>query len=244
MLRILTFHKVARFDLSGTWNTPEQMERFLMTISERRIDVLSLSRLSSDPIRFIADKKLHLLITFDDGDEGIYRYLLPVLKRIELPIAVFLITGYIGRVQSWDRFSRSRQLSWAQIFKLRDLGCEFGSHSVSHRDLTQLNLDELRMELLQSRRSIKDKLGECDAIAYPYDRVNPWVAQVAERIGYRVGFGSKNLPPLSLVRERIFRTDTNSSFQAKIAPRESLLLRWERFKARIINLFSIAAMKR
>ncbi|HIE05999.1 MAG TPA: polysaccharide deacetylase family protein [bacterium (Candidatus Stahlbacteria)] len=244
MLRIITFHKVRSFDLGGTWNTPKQMESFFAYIVANKIDVISLSALAADPAGYLADTDLHLLLTFDDGDDGIYRLLLPMIRTHSIPVCVFLITGFIGRSQSWDIINSSRQLGWSEIRELRELGVEFGSHSVTHRDLTRLNDRELWFELEESKRVLAGELGSCFAISYPYDRVDNRVIRMAEEAGYRIGFGNKDKPPFSIVRERVFRTDTLGSFKIKTNKADSLLLRWERFKARVINIFSIASMKR
>ncbi|HID32178.1 MAG TPA: polysaccharide deacetylase family protein [bacterium (Candidatus Stahlbacteria)] len=244
MLRVLGFHKIQRFSLGGTWNTPGQIETFFQTLQASGFDLVSLKQLVRDPLKIINDNDFHIMITFDDGDCGLYRYLLPIIRRSYLPVTVFIITGYIGENQSWDIFSSSRHLNWDEIYELKDAGFEFGSHSVHHYDLTRLGLDEVKKELSESKRLIEERLGECLGVVYPFDRVNERVVKTAREVGYRVGFGSKEIIPLSLRRERIFRTDNLKSFKVKIQPEESLLLRWERFKAKVINLFSMAAMKR
>lgn len=44
-------------------------------------------------------------ITFDDGYRNIYRYAYPVLRRLELPATVFVVTDFLqgGRALWWDR---------------------------------------------------------------------------------------------------------------------------------------------
>lgn len=244
MLRIVTFHKIRNFDLGGTWNTPDQMASFFSYIVDNKIDVIKLSDLASEPFKYLNDEALHLLITFDDGDEGIYKYLLPIMQEFSLPACVFLISKYIGKNQSWDIFGNSRHLNWDEIRALKDQGFEFGSHSVSHCDLTRMKDEGLRFELEESRRIIEKRVGSCCAITYPYDRVDKRVMDMAKKVGYKVGFGNKDFAPLSIKRERIFRTDNLSSFKIKVSRYDSLLLRWERFKSRVINVFSVAAIRR
>jgi peptidoglycan/xylan/chitin deacetylase (PgdA/CDA1 family) len=62
---------------------------------------------------------------------------------------------------------------------------EFGSHTNLHRHLPGLPDEELRQELLDSRRRIAERLGSCDCLAYPFGEWDERVADAARAAGYR-----------------------------------------------------------
>lgn len=83
-------------------------------------------------------------------------------------------------------------LDWDQVRKMRDLGMAIGSHTCSHRILSQLRLDEQEQELAESKRIIEAAIGdEVMSLAYPVGGVETFTAatrQMAEQCGYRLAF--------------------------------------------------------
>jgi Predicted xylanase/chitin deacetylase len=60
-------------------------------------------------------------------------------------------------------------MNWDELAGHADRGVLIGSHSVSHPHLAELNDDELRRELNESKAEIEDRLGRfCSDLAYPY----------------------------------------------------------------------------
>lgn len=65
-------------------------------------------------------------------------------------------------------FALSRPLAWGQVREMADAGIEFGSHSVSHPVLSQLEDDELKHELEESKRTIEEQVGQpVQTLSYP-----------------------------------------------------------------------------
>lgn len=59
-------------------------------------------------------------------------------------------------------------LNWEEIREMRNNGIEFGSHTMTHPVLSQLeNKEELKYELRESKRIIEDRLGK-NVIAFSY----------------------------------------------------------------------------
>jgi peptidoglycan/xylan/chitin deacetylase (PgdA/CDA1 family) len=66
------------------------------------------------------------------------------------------------------------------IQEISDLGHEVGSHTCTHKDLTQLSKDKLKHELRASRLLLEDITGkEITGIAYPYGYFNAKVLSAA-----------------------------------------------------------------
>jgi peptidoglycan/xylan/chitin deacetylase (PgdA/CDA1 family) len=123
-----------------------------------------------------------------------------------------------------------RSLDWAAVAEMRDAGMEFGSHTNSHPRLTTLGNQELRQELLDSRRHIAERLGRCDSLAYPFGAWNERVARAAADAGYRFAFtlpaGAQRIAgPLSIPRIAIDHRDDERRFALKLsAPGRRVML--------------------
>ncbi len=133
------------------------------------------------------------VLTFDDAYFDVYAYALPVLQRRGWPAVFFVPTCKIAdsaetRI-SWDEGPDPRGATWDELRALRDAGMDFGSHSVSHPNLTRLPAEDARRELNDSRAELERRLERpIRALAYPGGRQSAEVRELARRAGYSLAF--------------------------------------------------------
>ena len=100
----------------------------------------------------------------------------PILKVYGFRAVVFLVTKQIGGVNFWDREKGEPQeplLNMAQVKALALNGIEFGSHSHSHHDLTQLPLSAVESDVRASKAVLEGALGiKIAAFSYPYGKLD------------------------------------------------------------------------
>ncbi len=112
-----------------------------------------------------------LAITFDDC----YRdnlFAARVLSEHGLPATFFVPTAYVGtdHVFAWDRgLKQMANLTWDDVHEMLRLGHEIGSHTVTHADLAQAPEEQARRELVESKKTLEDKLHRpVRWFAYPF----------------------------------------------------------------------------
>lgn len=72
-----------------------------------------------------------------------------------------------------EKYDSDKPLNWKQVKKLSNSGVEIGSHCCNHNILHSLQPKELiRLEIVESKKIIKKKLGRCDYFAYPNGSIN------------------------------------------------------------------------
>jgi len=107
------------------------------------------------------------VITFDDGYADFYRHAFPELDRYGFTATVFLPTGYIGTAPV--QFKGKDCLTWSEVRELRRHGMWFGSHTVTHPQLSTLDANAVKDEIANSKQTIEHNLGELvDSFAYPF----------------------------------------------------------------------------
>lgn len=234
MVKAIQFHRVTpEVQFCGTWNRPGQFEDFIRSIRPMTDIVMPWDGTSG------------VVITFDDGDASIYEHAFPILKKYGVRAVVFLVAGYIGRDDLWDLSplgKRRRHLSWNEIMHMKERGIAFGSHTMSHRNLTRLSVHELDYELRESKRSLERRLGKVDCISYPFNRTNNTVLERVRAAGYRFGFGGPGRDDLLIKKEAVYITDNVRSLRMKITERPPIAYRYERIKQQVINYFTITTM--
>jgi O-antigen/teichoic acid export membrane protein/peptidoglycan/xylan/chitin deacetylase (PgdA/CDA1 family) len=140
----------------------------------------------------------HVFLTFDDGFRDNFSEALPLLDRYGFKALVFLVPPLVDsaaplawpEIGIWrDRYPGVlRSLSWSEVEAMADAGIEFGSHTLTHPSLPALDDERLRQELVESRARIKDRLGACEAVAYPFGAWDVRVGAAAIDAGYTFGF--------------------------------------------------------
>ena len=113
------------------------------------------------------------VITFDDGYRNFYTVARPLLIEHKMPAAMFLIVDRVRHngdtgVASWAETDDETYLSWSEIKQLAEQGIEFGSHTCTHRKLTEISPAEVDTELRKSKEAITRELHSPDLpLAYP-----------------------------------------------------------------------------
>ena len=137
-----------------------------------------------------------VMITFDDGHESNYTIALPILKKYNFKATFFITTDFIDQVG----YMTSRQINL-----LRDSGMSVQSHAKTHLFLNELNNEQIRIELDESKKKLEDILGKpVQSISMPGGRYNNSVIELARQINYLALFCSnpyyfKKLDGISII---------------------------------------------
>jgi peptidoglycan/xylan/chitin deacetylase (PgdA/CDA1 family) len=131
-------------------------------------------------------------ITFDDGYRDFMNNAWPILHDARMTATVFLPTAWIDEPRL--RMAVRACLTWNEVRELADSGVEFGSHTVSHPHLSDLPLDQVAFELMESKHKIEQQLGRpCRGFSYPYafpsanSRFRSFLHETQLRAGYEWG---------------------------------------------------------
>lgn len=133
-----------------------------------------------------------VILTFDDGWQGVYTIAFPILKKYNFPATLFVYTDLVN--------GNKKTLSWAQVAELDRGGVDIQCHTKTHRNLNKSKdqeslenyLRDVKNEITESARIIKEKLNkEVKYLAYPYGDTNNLVVAFLKQKGYRGAFTVK-----------------------------------------------------
>lgn len=142
------------------------------------------------------------LLTFDGVYQSVYnnRKLWSYWFWLRRPI-LFVTGNYVGGDNSFeaenkqiDEWMFERYCTWDEIIEMKNV-VDIGWHTWSHRDLTQLSLDEIVREITPPF--------PMKYFAYPYGRFNDKVLQAVEAAGYKEAFGVADGDDTRFQRTRI-----------------------------------------
>ncbi|MFD9562859.1 polysaccharide deacetylase family protein [Streptomyces sp. NPDC059994] len=125
-----------------------------------------------------------VLITFDDGYEGVHRHALPVLVKHGFAATLFVSTGWLRGAHE-EGGALDTMLDWDQVRELAAAGTEIGGHSHTHPQLDQLTDDRLWFETLRCKEIVTEELGTRPAsFAYPYGYSSRRVRRTVRAAGF------------------------------------------------------------
>ena len=166
-------------------------------------------------------------ITFDDAFENLLYNALPAINKYRIPTTIFVPSGNLGDYPKWNIAQThpdktQKVMTKKQIQDLSDTpNIEIGSHTVSHPYLTNLNEEDLKRQLTESKAFIENIIGKpINSISYPHGDYNDNVILAAKQAGYTYGYTvepkniSSNQILMTIPRYAILPTD--SIFKIKL----------------------------
>ena len=183
LLPILCYHKVG----------PENQEG-------RRLNVAS-STLESHVRHFCRKRKRFaragdlesgipqgcVCFTFDDAYVSAIAHGVEIMARHGVWGTFFAVPGHIGGDSSWDRGFEKPLAGWDELLAAQAEGMEIGNHTLTHRDLSQLDLEEQVAEIEAAEDLLIEHGLDCRSLCYPYGKFDANSRLAVERAGYKVG---------------------------------------------------------
>lgn len=159
--------------------SPENFEAQIKWLKDDHYQTIKLQDLAdsnrTELSRVYFKKKKPIILTFDDGYEDAYTQAYPVLKKYGFIGTFFIITEYTGR---------ENRLTHTQIDEMTKSGMEFGSHSLTHPDLTKISLEDAKSQIVNSK-------GDWLTFCYPSGKYNSDIINLIKDAGYLAAVTTK-----------------------------------------------------
>ncbi|MFL5895796.1 MAG: polysaccharide deacetylase family protein [Thermoleophilaceae bacterium] len=214
---ILMYHVVGRRPPTAPypqlWVTPPAFAAEVRALRRAGYWAITLRRAYDGWQRGAALPRRPIILSFDDGYSADYTHVRPVLRRMGWPGVLNLELDNVG----------PGGLTAHEIRALIASGWEVDSHTISHPDLTSVDAQRLRYELVASRRELRRRFGvRADFFCYPSGRYNSAVIAAVKAAGYRAATTTVEgyADPASLFaleRMRVNDTDTAASVLQRLA---------------------------
>lgn len=211
-LRIINYHSIKPGKRLGLYDVSEKNFYEQMYALKKNKDFvvksLNLENLKSTQ---------GIFITFDDGYSNNLNFALKVLEEFNFPFTVYVVSDFIkNKKKGFLTKNELKKLASSPLVTI-------ASHSQSHRYLTNLSKNELKVELNESKKYLEDLTGRpIESFAYPFGNTNKVVAQAVEECGYKFavttypGKVSKYSNMFLINRNVILSHDNKKTFIQKI----------------------------
>jgi peptidoglycan/xylan/chitin deacetylase (PgdA/CDA1 family) len=223
-------------DLSGLHVRADRFEAQLNYL-RRHYQVISLAKFLDARRTNAPLPHNSVVLTFDDGYRNFLTVALTRLVEREMPVSVFLITDRIPAESQpdrkrWSELDDETFLSWEEVKSLSQHGVEFGSHTCSHRKLSQMPAADAEKELRISHESIGMHLSQPTMpLAFPYGAYSDEVVAMTRELPYTcalttdAGTNGPSTDLFLLRRNLIGDDDDEALFAARVSGLARLLQR-------------------
>lgn len=186
-LTILTYHLVGAGTGSAVDLPTSAFREHLAELSERRL-VVPLSKAVQELLLAVEDAEQPVphwvAVTFDDGFANFYEQAWPLLEEYRIPATIYTPVGFLegeypGPLRGAEALAA---MTWEQAREVAAGGLvSVGSHSWSHIDFPRVGEEDLRREILDSRRKIEDEIGRpVEGFCYPRARFSRHAESLVE----------------------------------------------------------------
>lgn len=204
-------------ELLRTWTvSPQQFTAQLDYLQAHGFHTITLKQLADFFERGAPLPTRPIVITIDDGWLDAYTVAYPELVKRKMVAVFFVPTNYA--TAGGELF-----LDWAQAAEMSRAGMELGGHTISHEDLTQTDLGEMRRQLTASKALMEEKIGQpVVSLSYPFGAHNARVVAETQAAGYRAavilccGYQQQAENLLTLPRIRVSYEDTLEDFAGRL----------------------------
>lgn len=157
---------------------PEDFRRQLELLRREGWEFVSLADYVSQFGAGVLGRRV-VTVTFDDGWRDNWDYAVPILRELQIPAVIFVVSGELPGVPV------ERRMTADQLRELEALGVEVGAHTRSHPNLTTISGGQLREELAGCRGDLETLLGRrVRFLAYPGGRFNGAVVEATKSAGF------------------------------------------------------------
>mgnify|MGYP003439152040 FL=1 len=225
-VRVLMYHSISEHvgkEKHNKWRVkPKDFEKQMNWFYKNNWKSFTISEL----VKLDEIPKKSFVVTFDDGFEDNFLNAFLILKKYNFKATIYLVPNQ--KTNHWEEKNTSvlsNLLNNEQILQMQNSGLiEFGSHTLSHVNLSTINDEQLLNELKKSKEEVEKITNqECEAFAYPYGKFDDNIVNSVKRVGYKNatvvkrGLFKKDDDVFTIKRVGILGTESFFDFLLKIS---------------------------
>jgi peptidoglycan/xylan/chitin deacetylase (PgdA/CDA1 family) len=182
--RILTYHRISDRPQDSFTIRADHFRMQMHYLADHH-PVMKLNDLVARLVCGLTPEPHTVVLTFDDGYREAAGSVCEILGRYGLPATFFVTTRFLDHPE----LPGGPYMTWQDAKFMAAQGYSIESHSVNHRSLGCLDINEIKTELIDSGRRITEEIGiPPEGLSYPYGTLmdfNLLVATAAKSAGYR-----------------------------------------------------------
>jgi peptidoglycan/xylan/chitin deacetylase (PgdA/CDA1 family) len=131
-----------------------------------------------------------VVITADDGRETVYKYMLPLVRKYNIPVTLFIYPTAISNARYALTWQQLKELQSTGLFDIQDHTYWHPNFKEEKRNLASVDYQKLvHVQLVTSKKILDEKLGtHISLLAWPYGIYDKYLESAAKNAGYTMAF--------------------------------------------------------
>lgn len=208
----------------GSMNlTPERFEEQLKWLKNNGYTIIPLKEAVAylKGMRDTLPEK-SVVITADDGWQSVYTYMLPLVKKYNTPVTLFIYPQTISQGKNAMTWEELKELQKTGLFDIQGHTNWHPNFKQEKRKLSPAEYDKfVKVQLVNSKKILEEKLGHSiTLLAWPFGIYDNYLEQQAANAGYTMAFSidartaNRNYRPMAQPRFMIIQSQSMKNFAA------------------------------
>ena len=171
--------------------TPQKFEANLKLLKDNGFTFVPLK----EAVEYLQGKRATLppkpvVLTADDGWESVYTYMFPIVKKLNIPITLFIYPESISSSKNFLTWDQLKELKNSALVDIQGHTYSHPNFKVAKRKLSPTAYEQfVQKELFTSKKILEDKIGiKVTLLAYPFGIYNEYLESEAAKAGYVMAF--------------------------------------------------------
>jgi peptidoglycan/xylan/chitin deacetylase (PgdA/CDA1 family) len=182
----------------GSMNlTPQKFESQIKWLKDNGFTIIPLT----EAVAYLEGKRASLphksiVITADDGWQSVYTYMLPIIKKYNIPVTLFIYPQTISEGKNALTWDELKQLQQTGLFDIQCHTYDHPNFKHARKNLSSANYAKyVQMQLEKSKKILDDKLNiQVTYLAWPFGIYDDYLENAAAKAGYTMSFTIDALP--------------------------------------------------
>lgn len=194
---ILVYHNFDPSVKGSMTMSTQKFEQQLAWLKENGYTVIPLK----DLVSYLQGKKSSIpeksvVITADDGRLSVYKYMLPIVRKYNVPVTLFVYPSSISNADYAMTWNQLRELQATGLFDIQGHTYWHPNFKQEKKRLSASEYEKFVHTQLVTSKNILDKKLDIDVslIAWPHGIFDPYLEQQAAKAGYTMAFSIDGKP--------------------------------------------------
>lgn len=206
----------------GSMNlTPKRLEEQIKWLKDNGFTIIPLK----EAVEYLQGKRTTLpakavVITADDGWQSAYTYLLPIVKKYNIPVTLFIYPQTISEGKNAMTWDELKELQRTGLFDIQGHTYWHPNFKQEKKKRSQADYEKfVKVQLENSKKILEEKLGiKVTLLAWPFGIYDAYLEQAAANAGYEMAFSidarsaNRTYRPMAQPRFMIIEGQTMKTF--------------------------------
>src|SRR3990167_2871406 len=187
---ILCYHNLSK--INGSMNmTPEKFESEIKWLKDNGFTIIPLK----EAVEYLQGKRATLpaksiVVTADDGWKSVYTYMLPIIRKYNIPVTLFIYPQTISEGKNAMTWDDLKELQQTKLFDIQGHTYWHPNFKKEKRHLSAAGFEKfVNEQLVKSKKILEDKLGtKVTLLALAFCIFDDFFQPAGAKTGYEMAF--------------------------------------------------------